>query len=80
MSEFVIQRQFVDFQGNNRIDEVVFGWNARTAKSALFSALREVEQVEPTKITCSNKFGIATATCSIGDDIYVATEMNNPFV
>lgn len=80
MSVFVVERQWIDFQGFSRKEEVVFGWNARTAKSALVSALKDIEGVEGASISTSNKFGIQRAHCSVNGQTYSATEMNNPFI
>ena len=80
MSVFVVERQWIDFQGFSRKEEVVFGWNARTAKSALASALKDIEGIEGASISTSNKFGIQRAHCSVNGQTYSATEMNNPFI
>lgn len=78
MSVFVIERQWTDFQGFPRKEDVVFCWSARTAKSALVSALKEIEGIENAKISTSNKFGIQYASCSIDGQTYSAKEMNRP--
>ena len=80
MSVFVVERQWIDFQGFSRKEEVVFGWNARTAKSALVSALKDIEGIEGASISTSNKFGIQRAHCSVNGQTYSATEINNPIL
>lgn len=80
MSVFVVERQWIDFQGFPRKEEVVFGWKARTAKSALVSALKDIEGIEDVSISVSNKFGIQRAHCSVNGQAYSAMEMNNPIL
>lgn len=80
MSVFVVERQWIDFQGFSRKEEVVFGWKARTAKSALVSVLKDIEGIEGASISASNKFGIQRAHCSVNGQTYSAMEMNNPFI
>ena len=78
---FVMSRFWTNSMTGEKQKEIVqYGWNGRTARSALINFLAECEGIEAKNVERMDRFGFASAECVSGNSRYVATESSNQFI